>query len=437
MDSNKENHSTKRLTQSEFLERCVNVHGDVYDYSEAVYVNQTTKVKIICRKHGEFYQTPKGHFRGDGCPKCAAETISKKLTRGRTVRIYSSTAMDEPTTDCFIKKAREVHGDRYDYGKTVYIGRRSNVTITCPIHGDFLQTPENHLMGKGCMRCGGRAQKVLSDVENELESRFKNLKAIKYISLKEPCTISCCRCSSNGEIHGEFDLPSAKTIFDKRNRLLCPKCIEEERRNRYASNTEDFIKKSKAIFGSSRYDYSLSKYGKNNTEKITVICHEKDVNGVEHGPFEVTAANHLKGRGCPKCKSDGFAYETRLYAILCDIFPKDEIIREYRNRDILGRLSVDFIIPKYKIAIEHQGSQHFGSCYLFKNESEENRNKKYDRIRLNDVEKYDILTNKMGYKVLYFSFEGYAIPPDYIDKVYTDLNEFKDLLYNIIKTQKE
>lgn len=123
----------KKLTPEQFIAKARGVHGDRYDYSEAVYTTQLGKVKIICREHGAFWQTGGGHLAGKGCAKCAG-----------------TAPLD---TETFIQRARAVHGDTYSYERTVYIKSNKHVVITCPVHGDFNQKPNNHLNGHGCFDC--------------------------------------------------------------------------------------------------------------------------------------------------------------------------------------------------------------------------------------------------------------------------------------------
>lgn len=69
-----------RLSQEEFINRSINVHGDKYDYSKVEYINMRTKVCIICPEHGEFWQFPKGHFsRKHGCPICRSSKGETKI----------------------------------------------------------------------------------------------------------------------------------------------------------------------------------------------------------------------------------------------------------------------------------------------------------------------------------------------------------------------
>jgi hypothetical protein len=55
----------------------------------------------------------------------------------------------------FIARAILIHGDKYNYSKVNYVKRNTIVIITCKIHGDFPQTPNDHLQGCGCVKCKG------------------------------------------------------------------------------------------------------------------------------------------------------------------------------------------------------------------------------------------------------------------------------------------
>ena len=110
----------KKLTQKEFIERARKVHGNKYDYSKVIYKNSSTKVCIVCPKHGEFWQIPNSHLQGIGCPKCG------DLKKGE---------YKKSNTDNFINRAKEVHGNKYDYSKSVYKGVHDKICIICPEHG--------------------------------------------------------------------------------------------------------------------------------------------------------------------------------------------------------------------------------------------------------------------------------------------------------------
>ena len=136
--------SKKKLTTEGFIKRVRKVHGNRYDYSKVKYDDSKTRVIIICREHGEFEQLPFGHLYGQGCPKCS-KYYKQKIT-----------------TEEFIKRAREIHGDRYDYSKVDYVNSKTRVIIICPKHGEFEQISSNHLIGQGCPKCNRKGLNYLS-----------------------------------------------------------------------------------------------------------------------------------------------------------------------------------------------------------------------------------------------------------------------------------
>ena len=129
---------TYKLTLNDFIEKAVKVHGNTYNYSKVNYINFETKVIIICKIHGEFSQTPHHHNSGQGCPKCKPIKISEK---------------SRLTLDVFIEDAVKVHGGTYDYSKVDYIKSDIKIIIGCKIHGDFEQAPSHHKKGQGCPKC--------------------------------------------------------------------------------------------------------------------------------------------------------------------------------------------------------------------------------------------------------------------------------------------
>jgi hypothetical protein len=147
--------NNRKLTNEDFLKRAVEKHGDKYDYSLVDYDGCNGKVTIICPEHGKFLQTARWHLSGRGCRKCG----------GSFNICYSD----------FLKRAVEKHGDKYDYSKSeeTYSGTKSKILIICPEHGEFWQTPESHMIGKGCRKCGNyRAIKSMrfkiSDFQKEV-----------------------------------------------------------------------------------------------------------------------------------------------------------------------------------------------------------------------------------------------------------------------------
>ena len=143
-----------------FLEKAKIVHGNKYDYSLIEYKNNYTKIKIICPIHGIFEQVPYAHTSNkSGCPKCGLEKSSKK---------------QRMSYEKFINKAKIVHGDKYDYRFVKYLGNKDKVCILCKLHGEFWQSPNNHLKGCGCPKCSNNDRISSNEYIN------------KFLSMKEP-----------------------------------------------------------------------------------------------------------------------------------------------------------------------------------------------------------------------------------------------------------
>ena len=135
----------RSVSWSDYVKKANVVHNCFYDYSKADYLNYSTKIKIICPKHGEFLQNPKNHLNGNGCPECGKEKISGKLLL----------AFDE-----FSNRANEIHKGKYEYDEETYHKCASQVHIKCPEHGWFWQYGDAHLRGHGCPRCADNQSKA-------------------------------------------------------------------------------------------------------------------------------------------------------------------------------------------------------------------------------------------------------------------------------------
>ena len=149
----------RRSNSEEFISRSSITHKNKYDYSLVSYVGCKTKVEIICPKHGVFKQSPTGHLSGKGCKKCAHEL----------------TPHNQMTTESFIEKANNVHNFRYNYSLVDYKKSNIKIRIICPVHGPFDQTPNNHIMGMKCMKCGieDNANKRRSNTQEYIDKAVK------------------------------------------------------------------------------------------------------------------------------------------------------------------------------------------------------------------------------------------------------------------------
>ena len=264
---------SRKLTREEFIKRAREVHGDKYDYSKVEYKNRDTKVCIICKEegHGDFLQRPGDHLKGSGCPK--HDQGSKKLT-----------------TEEFIKRAKKVHGDLYDYSKLVYKGSKEKVCIICKEeeHDEFFQLPGDHLKGHGCPRCSGRIKLTTKEFIKEAKDIHGDLYDYSKVEYCGRHNKVCIICKEDG--HGEF--------YQRPNDHIrgngCPICAIRREALKRTITTEDFVRRSKEIHGN-RYDYSKVEYHSWH-DKVCIICKEDG-----HGNFLQRPGEHLKGHGCPKC----------------------------------------------------------------------------------------------------------------------------------------
>jgi hypothetical protein len=156
------------MTQEEFIAKAEKIWGDKLDFSNVIYVNNRTNINVKCNVCGEcFTPKPDNILHQHGCPNCGN---NKKMTQ-----------------ESFLEKAKLVHGSRYDYSKVVFLSRMKEVTITCKEHGDFQQTPKNHLSGKGCFECAKRQWGVQGWILKTLKQKLQRYTKGNMIIVK------CCR----------------------------------------------------------------------------------------------------------------------------------------------------------------------------------------------------------------------------------------------------
>lgn len=153
-------------TNEAFIAKAIEVHNDLYSYELVDYKNNYTKVKIMCKQHGEFLQRPNNHLNGKGCPSCGSISSNKE----RTTRVA-----------VFITKANIIHDSKYSYELVDYKNAHTKVKITCKSHGVYEQVPNSHLQGRGCPACALSEQGWTRTSFKEKCTKNNESKGILYI----------------------------------------------------------------------------------------------------------------------------------------------------------------------------------------------------------------------------------------------------------------
>ena len=152
----------KKLTTEEFIKRVREIHGDKYDYSKVKYVNNRTKICIICPIHGEFWQTPSQHLQGRGCIEC-----------GKTKQLNN---IRENAIEVFLDSAKKIHEGKYIYPNIFenYVKNDKKIPIFCKkCQNIFYQRPREHIHGKnGCPICAGNKHKTQKEFIKDLINVF-------------------------------------------------------------------------------------------------------------------------------------------------------------------------------------------------------------------------------------------------------------------------
>lgn len=252
----------KKLTTEEFIQKVKEIHGDKYDYSKVEYVNNNTKVCIICHEkdefgeeHGEFWKTPHNFLKPQFCPKC-----SKKA---------------KIDLETFIKRAKAIHGDKYDYSKAKIVNVKTKVTIICPEHGEFQQNINKHIQSKqGCPICalktiGNKRKSSMAEFIQKAQVVHRNMYNYDKVDYKRSDEKVCITCPKHGDF---WQTPSHHLQGEG-----CPICMSSKGEiiiNDYLSDLNIYFEREKCIYFnniSMRADFYL----KLNNKKIIIEYHGK------------------------------------------------------------------------------------------------------------------------------------------------------------------
>lgn len=334
----------KNLTTEEFLIKAGKVHNNSYDYSLVKYKDTKTKIDIICKLHGKFSILPKNHLRGSGCQAC-----------GRII----SNSNQKISTIQFIKNAKKIHGEKYNYDKVNYINNKTTVIIKCKIHGDFLQVPMNHINHQGCPQCGTltAATKHVKSIDDFIEkAKIIHSNKYDYSDVKHfgnrviKVSIKCLKCNKIFKQSPANHLRGAG----------CPYCARENCVKALTGNNcrkvskEYFVKKSISVHGN-KYDYSKSDY-KTSKTKVLIYCPQHNTN------FYIKPEEFYQGTtGCKGCYSTESRGERKIRLWLENNKLSYEEEKKFESCRISknGIMRFDFYLKEYNLLIEYDGEQHF------------------------------------------------------------------------------
>lgn len=199
---------TKRLTTQEFIEKASFLHQGQYIYDKVVYTVSSAKITVGCPLHGYFEVTANNHISKSnlcGCPICGG---TRKLSKNE-----------------FLARAIKVHGHKYNYSKIVYDGTQKHITIICPEHGEFRQTPTRHMNGRGCHKCGGTKKISIKEAIIKAIGIHKGIYSYNKVDLtsdySDTVIITCPK-------HGDFE-QSMK--FHLSRKWGCPVCSYRSSKN--------------------------------------------------------------------------------------------------------------------------------------------------------------------------------------------------------------
>jgi len=205
-----------KYTTSDFIKKGNEIHNGYYDYSSCIYIDNFTKLEIICPEHGKFKQLSSNHLSGQGCPKCKGKSLSN---------------------DEFIESCNRVHNNKYDYTQTVYTGSKNKIKIGCKVHGIFNQKASNHInLKQGCPKC---SDVLLSNTDEFIEKSFKihgniyDYKNVIYKNAKTDVEIICKK-------HGSFKQSPTKHLMSQG----CPIC----KLSKGELKVMDILSKSNIVF---------------------------------------------------------------------------------------------------------------------------------------------------------------------------------------------
>ena len=315
-----------------FLEKAKNKYGNIYIYNKDEFKDGCTQINIYCTKHNiNFIQSPRAHLQGYGFKECSREHahMHKRFT----------------TTDEFIRAMIKEFGiGTFTYEKTKYVDMTTDVTVTCPKHGDITKSPDAFLnLHKGCWKCGRETtaiKKTSTLDEFIVKSKAKfgdkyDFSISKYVKAIIPMDIIC-------PIHGKITITPHDHLASKTG---CPECSREQQNKNAKLTPEKIIELGRERFGD-KYTYLTDTY-KSYQEPMEIIC-------PRHAKFLQSLDNHLHSKGCKKCSNRESTAAKKIFELLCQLLGDDKVYRNYIGL-FSDKREVDVYVPSLKLAIEFDG----------------------------------------------------------------------------------
>lgn len=357
-------------TQEDFIKKAQEIHGTKYDYSQVKYVSTQTPVTIICPIHGPFQQKPFNHLRGHDCPICGRD----KTKTGR---------------DEFIRRARAVHGNRYDYSRVVYEKTSQKVEIICPVHGSFWQTPQCHISSKqNCPKCAAEegGQKRRGD-NNPMRKPETKAKARKTCLERYGAKTYAESLEGRQKLHDIVTSPEIQAKMEATcqarygAKLWSASDIGREKLHELMSSVEmqqKIVSGYQSAYGVDHYmqtDEGRAKARAYMNEerqakiRASFIAKYGVTNMFDAQEFRVKKAFYMEKGWATKRAHGTFSTsrpEESLYRLLCDKFGKDNVLRQYVD-DVRYPFHCDFYVRPLDLFIELNASWTHGGHWFDEN----------------------------------------------------------------------
>jgi rubrerythrin len=288
--------------------------------------------------------------------------------------------MKRLTTEEFIAKAKSVHGEKYDYQKCNYIDIKTRIVINCNLHGDFIQTPEKHLLGRGCPICGTITQKRTCFEKYGYENPFQATvwkEKIKKTMFQKYGVASPIQneeikqkiINTNLQKYGASNPFQNKEIIKKINLKIDKKARADKSkstlRNRYGVSCAVLLPHAKQKMLENRREViveGLFRGDRLNNKVIPLFKEEEYIDVITKYKWKCNTCNtifedHLDDGRIPRCNicypyTTDSQYEYEIIDFI-KTFYKDKIV--HGNRTLLNRKELDIYIPSKNIAIEFNG----------------------------------------------------------------------------------